>query len=303
MTDGTSYTYKNLTIDYSLLNQAATAIEGLSPEIARIKKANRSGGRGAAATVPGQVNDNNTHLGPGLSLYHALGSFYSRWGRDMDNAMDALDKMAGYFKGVADSFMETDAAQAAGLNLSAAMSAVLRYPAALDEWYKEQANATAAGKAFTTPQPTAPANPFHLTSANGAVTTYTTQADPNVPAADKATHAPNVVLASETTTVTVNGMTYTETTTFQGDQGWSPDGGPTQNTTQTITNPDGSTDTITMTTDTSGKGTLTDYNSASKTTSTYTRADWKSKWVDTTPPDQSDSSGGGDGPDAAPFVN
>lgn len=302
MTDSTSYNYKDLTIDYGLLHQAAIAIEGLSPEISRIKNAARAEGRAVVETVPGQVNQNNPHLGPGTSLYRALGHFYSRWANDMSNAMDALDKMAGYFKGVADSFMETDAAQAAGLNLSAAMSAVLRYPAAMDEWYRERDNATAAGKQFTTPQPTAPANPFRLTSANGAVTTYTTQTDTNVPAADKATHAPNVVLASETTTVTVNGMTYTETTTYQADQGWSPNGGPTQNTTQTITNPDGSTDTITTTTDTSGKGTLTDYNSASKTTSTYTRADWNSKWVDTTPPDQ-DSSGGDGGPDAAPFVN
>lgn len=303
MTDSTSYNYKNLTIDYSLLNQAATDIQNLSPEIDRIKKAARSTGRAVSYTVPGQVNDNNPHLGPDSSLYLALGHFYGRWGRDMGNAMDALDKMAGYFKGVADSFMETDAAQAAGLNLSGAMSAVLRYPAALDEWYKERDNASAQGKAFTTPQPTAPANPFRLTSGNGAVTTYTTQTDTNVPDADKTTHAPNVVLASETTTVTVNGMTYSETTTYQADQGWSKNGGPTQNTTQTIHNPDGSTDTITMTTDTSGKGTLTDYNSSSKSTSTYTRADWNSKWVDTTPHDQSSGSGDDNGPDAAPFVN
>jgi hypothetical protein len=78
MTDGTSYNYKNLTIDYSLLNQAATDIQNLSPEIDRIKKAARSTGRSVSYTVPGQVNDNNPHLGPGTSLYLALGHFYGR---------------------------------------------------------------------------------------------------------------------------------------------------------------------------------------------------------------------------------
>ncbi len=297
-----SYTYKNLTIDYGLLNQAAVDIQALSPEITRIKNASVYESDGIVQTVPGAVNDDNPDLGPGNDLYTELGLFYWRWGDDMKNAMDALDKMAGYFQGVADSFMETDAAQAAGLNLSAAMSAVLRYPAALDQWYEDSADATAAGKTLTEPQPTAPASPYQLTPGSGPSTTFTTQADPNVPAADRTTHAPNVVLASETTSVTVDDMTYSETTTYQADQGWGSNGGPTQNTTQVIHNPDGSTDTLTTTTDTTGKASMTDYNSASQTTSTYTRADWNSTWVDTTPSDTSSSSGDS-GPDPAPFVD
>jgi hypothetical protein len=135
---------------------------------------------------------------------------------------------------------------------------------------------------------------------NNATTTFTTMDDTNVPSDDKAVHATNQVFASETTTVTVNGMTYKETTTFQADQGWG-NGNPTQNTTQVINNPDGSTDTITTTTDTSGHGNMTDVNSDG-TTTTYTRADWNSKWVDTTPVDTS-SSNNDNGPDAAPFVD
>jgi hypothetical protein len=311
--DGSTYNYKNLVIDYSLLNEAATDIKGLSPEIDKIKGAAHAVYRGGAVyTVPGQNNENNPALGPGTGLYRALGRFYGAWSRDMSNAMDSLTQMAGYFKGVADSFMETDASQAAGLNMSSAMSAVLRYPLALDQWYKDKADAEAAGKTFSEAQPAGLSSPYSLangsTLANGevlgtnnATTTFTTMTDTNVPDADKATHATNVMFASETTTVTVNGMTYKETTTFQADQGWGNDS-PTQNTTQVINNPDGSTDTITTTTDTSGKGDMTDVNSGG-TTSTYTRADWKSPWVDTTPADQSGSSSGNSGPDAAPFVN
>ncbi|HTJ67576.1 MAG TPA: hypothetical protein VL551_08625 [Actinospica sp.] len=307
--DGSTYNYKNLVIDYSLLNQAATDITALSPQIDKIKNAAHAVYRGGETyTVPGQNNENNLELGPGGGLYRALGRFYGSWGRDMGNAMDSLNKMGGYFKGVADSFMETDASQAAGLNMSSAMSAVLRDPLALDQWYKDKADAEAAGKTFTEPQPTAPTSPYSLAngayganSSNNATTTFTTQTDTNVPSDDKATHAANVVFASETTTVTVNGMTYKETTTFQADQGWG-NGSPTQNTTQVINNPDGSTDTVTTTTDTGGKGNMTDVNSDG-TTTTYTRADWKSKWVDTTPASDQSGDNGDSGPDAAPFVD
>jgi len=298
-----AYTYKQLTIDYSLLNDAATDIKGLSPEIKRIKNAVKPGYRSVVETVPGLVNENNLELGPGDKLYHALGAFYAKWRTDMSNAMDALDKMAGYFKGVADSFMETDASQAAGLNLSAAMSEILRYPVALDQWYTDKANTEHAHKTFSEPKPVDPTSPFQLASGNNAVTTFTTTTDTNVPSADKSVHATNVVLSSETTTVTVGGQTYSETTTYQADQGWG-NGVPTQNTTQVIHNPDGSTDTVTMTTDTSGHGTMTDLNSSTKETTTYTRANWSSDWVDVTPKDDSSSGDGSDnGVDPAPFVN
>lgn len=299
MADSGSYNYKNVVIDYTLLNDAATDITGLSPEIKRIKNSVKPEYHSFDYTVPGQVNANNIELGPGTKLYDALGAFYAKWGRDMSNAMDALEKMAGYFKGVADSFMETDASQAAGLNVSSLMSAVLRYPAAMDQWYTDKANFDHAhpNSTYTVPKPTAPTSPYELTATNGITTTFTTQTDTNIPSDSKSKNATNEVLASETTTVTVGGQTYSETTTYQSDQGWA-NGSPVQNTTQVIHNPDGSTDTITMTTDTSGKGTMTDLNSSTKDTTTYTRSDWKSGWVDTTPKDTS-----GDDDSAAPLVN
>lgn len=291
----------DLVIDYGLLNQAAGDIQNLSPEIDRIKNSVRSEGRATVETVPGQVNENNPDLGPGTALYRELGAFYSKWSGDMQNAMDSLDKMAGYFKGVADSFMETDASQASGLNESAMISAVLRYPLAMDEYDKEAAAAQKAGNAPPLPI-LPPTNPFSLNATGGPVTTYTTTTDTNVPAADKATSTPNVILVSETTTDTVDGLTYSETTTYGADQGWNANG-PTQNTTQTVNNPDGSTDTVTTTTNTSGQGTMTDYNSSTKDTTTYTRSDWNSGWVDTTPADTSGSDPSDNGVDPAPFVD
>jgi hypothetical protein len=275
----------DLLLDYALLNQASQDIKDLSPQIKKISNAVRAEGRAEVETVPGLVNENNTELGPGTTLYRELGAFYSRWGSDMSNAMDALNKLAGYFSGVADSFMETDASQAAGLNESAALSAIMRYPVAMDEYNRELAADQAAGKAAPS-VPVAPTSPFSA-YAGGPTTTYTTQTDTAIPAADKSTSTTNVVLASETTTDTSGGLTYSETTTFAADQGWGANGGPTQDTTQVIDNPDGTTDTITTNVGTSGSGTMTDVNSSSGTT-TYTRSDWNSNWVDTTPDDTGD---------------
>ena len=272
----------DLVVDYSLLNQAAQDIKDLSPHIDKKKNSVRSEGRGAEVeTVPGLVNDNNDDLGPGTTLYRELGAFYSKWGSDMSNAMDGLNKLAGYFSGVADSFMETDASQASGLNESGALSEIMRYPQQMDTYNQELAADQKAGKPAP-PLPVAPTSPYSLNS-GGPVTTYTTQTDTNVPDADKSTSTTNVVFASETTTDTVGGLTYSETTTYGADQGWA-NGGPVQDTTQVIHNPDGSTDTITTNVDTSGSGTMTDVNSSSGTT-TYTRSGFDSDWVDTTPSD------------------
>jgi hypothetical protein len=288
----------DLVMDYSLLNQAAQDIKSLSPEITKVQNSVRSEGRGGEVeTVPGLVNENNDDLGPGTTLYRELGAFYSKWGTDMSNAMDALNKLAGYFSGVADSFMETDASQAAGLTESAALSAIMRYPVEMDQYYQTLAADQAAGKAGP-PVPVAPSSPFTLVP-GGPTTTYTTQVDTAIPAADKSTSTPNTILASETTTFSAGGMTYSETTTFGADQGWGPNGSPTQDTTQVIDNPDGSTDTVTTNVDTSGAGTMTDVNSSSGTT-TYTRAAGAdAKWVDTTPAPSDSGSDGGD--DGSPF--
>jgi hypothetical protein len=279
-------------MDYGLLNQAAQDIKGLSPEISRVKNVAHLVGRGEVTySVPGQTNNDNTDLGPSGTLFESLGRFYGSWSGDMSNAMDGLDKLAGYFQGIADSFMETDASQAAGFNESAMMSAMLRYPQQVDEYYQILANAQKAGKPLPT-YPAAPQNPYALSGTSGLSTSFTTGDDTAVPAADKTTHAPNQILSSETTSVTSDGMHYSETTTFGADKGWGPDG-PTQDTTQVITNPDGSTDTLKTTLNTDGSGSMTDTDSASGNTNTYTRSGWNASWVDTTPP-SSDSSSGSD---------
>lgn len=285
----------DLVMDYGLLNQAAQDIQGLSPEINRVKNVAHTVGRGEVAyNVPGQSNSDNVELGPTGTLFTALGRFYGRWSSDMSNAMDGLDKLAGYFKGVADSFMETDASQAAGFNESAVMSAVLRYPAQLDEYYQILANAEKAGKPLPT-MPTPPQGTFGLPGTNGLTTTFTYGTDTNVPDADKSAHGTNQIITSETTTVNVDGMTYSETTTFGPDKGWGPNG-PTQDTTQVITNPDGSTDTLKTTVDTSGSGSMTETDSTTGDTSTYTRSGWDASWVDTTPKSTGSNSDGSQTP-------
>lgn len=275
----------DLVMDYGLLNQAAQDIKGLSPEIDRVKNVAHLVGRGEVTySVPGQTNDDNTDLGPSGTLFESLGRFYGSWSSDMSNAMDGLDKLAGYFQGIADSFMETDASQAAGFNESAMMSAVLRYPSQVDEYYQVLANAQKAGKPLPT-YPVAPTSPYSLAGTSGLSTTFTYGGeDTAIPAADKATHGSNLLISSETTTVHSEGMTYSETTTFGADKGWGPDG-PTQDTTQVITNPDGSTDTLKTTVDPSGSASMTDTDSSSGDTNTYTRSGWNAQWVDTTPPD------------------
>jgi hypothetical protein len=272
----------DLVISYGLLNQAANDIQNLSPEIDRIQNSVKSEGKATVGTVPGQVNENNPDLGPGVGLYHALGAFYSTWQSPTSNAMDGLDKLAGYFKGVADTFQEADASMAGGLNAGAAISAVLRYPQLMDQYVEALEYMLNPQGVQVNPDPSAPipvSNPFSLAGTTGLATTFTMGGeDPDSPPGVKASTWPNDLVASETTTVTQDGMHYSETTTFGPDQGWGPDG-PTQDTTQLVTNPNGSTDTVTVTTDTSGKATMTDLSSATGTTTTYTRADWTAKFI------------------------
>ncbi|HEV2635921.1 MAG TPA: hypothetical protein VGX23_12280 [Actinocrinis sp.] len=276
----------DLIIAYGLLNQAANDIKGLSPESSRIQNTAKAEGRGIALTVPGQVNENNPDLGPSRNLYRALGTFFDHWASPMSNAMDGLDKLAGYFQGVADTFEEADASQAAAMTEGAMMSAILRYPQQMDLYTQELENEVDPNGKLVGSDPTPPTpvpNPFSLPGVTGATTTYTMGGqDPYSPPGVKSSSWPNDLVTSETTTVTGDGMTYSETTTFGPDQGWGPNG-PTQDTTQVVTNPDGSTDTITTTSDTSGKGNMSELDSTSGKTSTYTRADWNSSWVDTTP--------------------
>jgi len=238
---------KNLVVGYALLNQAANDIKALSPESDRIQNTARLEGRAVVQFVPGQVNNDDYQLGPGINLFRALGDFYGNWSTPMANAMDGLNKLGSYFKQVAEAFAEADASQAGSLNASAAISKYMLNPTQSSGSY---------GLAGT-----------------DAVTTYTTNGKR---------------VTSETTTVNASGLTYSETTTFGPVLGKGPNG-PIQDTTQVITNPDGSTDTVTTTVNASGAGTRTDTNSATGQTTTYTNAGGDAPWVDITPPSTSGS--------------
>jgi len=297
----------DLVISYGLLNQAANDIKNLSPEINRIQNTVRAEGRGATyESVPGQVNADNYDLGPGVGLFRALGNFYSNWSSPTSNAMDGLNKLEGWFQGIADTFQEADASFAGGMNAGAAISAILRYPQQMDAYTNElnwEFNPNTGQQMYGDPTPPIPvADPYAIDGTTGLTTTYTMGGeDPYSPVGVKASSWPNDLVSSETTTVNQDGMSYSETTTFGADQGWGPNG-PTQDYKQVITNPDGSTDTITMTTDTSGKATMTDLSSATGDTSTYTRADWKSAFVNTTPASSNGSDpNSGNNTDGSPF--
>lgn len=284
----------DLKISCGKLYQAQTDIQNLSPEIGRIQNTVRAEGRGATyETVPGQVNSDNTELGPGLDLFRALGDFYANWSSPMSNAADGLNKLAGYYKGVADTFMKADASIAAGLNAGAAISAAESYPLRLDLYDEElywAINPKTGKRMYADPSlpPPPPDGDFSISGTTGMSTSYTLagedSAAPTQTLPGGTVYKPPALVSSETTTVTVNGMSYSETTKFGADQGWGDHGGPTQNYTQVVTNPDGTTDTVTVTTDTSGHATETDLSSATGDTTTYTRANWDSSWVDVTPP-------------------
>jgi hypothetical protein len=276
----------DLIMSYGLLNQAASDISNLGPEVTRIQNTIRGNGKGLPI-VPGATGASDGDLGPGMNLYRALGSFYETWQTPAQNAMDGLDKLGGYFKQVADAFQEIDASTAGGINAGTAISDVLRYPELMDQYnnalmYMVNPQGQQAYAAPTMPTPID--DPFSLPGTTGLSTTYTMGGqDPDSPPGVKSSSWPNDLVASETTTVTQDGMNYSETTTFGPDKGWGPDS-PTQDTTQVITNPDGSTDTIKTVIDPgNGSGTMTDLNSASKQTTTYTRAGWDATWVNNTP--------------------
>jgi hypothetical protein len=278
-----------LVISYGTLNQAATDIGNLAPESSRISNSVRTVGRSTEYLVPGLVNDDDYDLGPLGRLATALAGYYANWSTDIANAMDGLNKLGGYFKGVADAFAETDMSQAAALNEGAMMSAILQYSAQLDLYNEEVANGGGRNGVAAPVAPVPVTSPFSLPGTSGVSTTFTLGgADPFSAPGTPANATPNDLVTSETTTVTADGLTYTETTTLDPDQGWGPNG-PTQDSTQVIHNLDGSTDTVTTTVNTSGSGTMTDMGSSTGNTTTYTRSSWTADWVAQTAPAASTS--------------
>jgi hypothetical protein len=280
----------DLVIDYESLYTAAGDLTSLNDEIGTIKGGSRIGGY-----IPGTNGQEflSEEMGPG-GIGYALSDFYDNWSSPLHDAGDQITKLAATFKGVAQTFFDADAAQLAGINSGEALSAVRNYPSELAsynqnlaEWNKikdpdnvQYYDINGNLQTMSVPKPTAPTAPGSSYSAvPGVTTTWTTGGtDPYDPSGGP-------LITGETSSYSIDGMNYSETTTFGPDQGWA-DGGATQNSVQTVNHSDGSTDTITTTQDTSGAGTSTDVNvnSGTTTTTVSTRANWNAPWVATPPP-------------------
>ncbi|MBS2961547.1 hypothetical protein KGA66_00715 [Actinocrinis puniceicyclus] len=261
----------DLVIDYQLLHDAAGQLDSLKTQIDDINNADTIDGYVPIANN-GQVDTGD--LGPG-NLPTSLWNFYSNWQSPLSNATKQVQQLAATFRGVAQTFFDADASQVAAVNSGLAQSAVRNYPSEyaayqkqLAEWeklpdpnhvqyYDENGNLVTT----SVPRPTAPTNPGTTYGGSAGVTTNVTTSGTD--------GSGNPLVTSETSTYTVDGMTYTETTTFGPDKG-DVNGHPTQDSTQTIHHQDGSTDVITTTNNLDGSSHSTDVNTASGQTTTTT---------------------------------
>ncbi len=261
----------DLVIDYVLLNDAAGQLDALKTQIDDINNADTMDGYVPTANN-GQVD--TADLGPG-NLPTSLWNFYSNWQSPLSNATKQVQQLAATFRGVAQTFFDADASQVAAVNAGLAQSAVRNYPSEYAAYQKQLAQWEKLpdpndvqtydenGNLITTsvPKPTAPVDPGSTYGGSAGVTTSVTTNGKD--------GAGNPLVTSETTTYTIDGMTYTETTTLSADKG-DVNGHPTQDTTQTIHHQDGSTDVITTTNNTDGSSTSTDVNTANGTSTTTT---------------------------------
>jgi hypothetical protein len=259
----------DLVIDYQLLNDAASQLDALKTEIDDINDADTMDGYVPVANN-GQVD--TADLGPG-NLPTSLWNFYWNWQSPLSNATKQVQQLAATFRGVAQTFFDADASQVAAVNSGLAQSAVRNYPSEYAAYQKQLAQWEKLpdpnhvqtydenGNIITTsvPKPTAPVDPGSTYDGSAGVTTSVTTNGKD--------DSGNPLVTSETTTYTVDGMTYTETTTFGADKG-DVDGHPTQDSTQTIQHQDGSKDVITTTNNLDGSSTSTDVNTGSDGSST-----------------------------------
>lgn len=302
-------TVADIIIDYESLHDAANQLNALETEISTLDHTDTLNGN--IPSTSGDVDPST--LGPG-NIGWALSDLYSAWNDPLDNAGKQIRKLSATFTGIANAWFDVDASQSAAVNASMDIAAVNNYGADVVQYNKAEA---AYNKALTdydnakaydeqndpsalkylgpppTP-PTPPTDPGAAYSSQPGASSTVTYGPPDPKNPDDPT---GKTVASETTTVTVDGMTYTETTAFGPDKGWA-NGQPTQDTTQTITHSDGSTDKITITENTDGSATETDVSSTG-TTTTATRAGWTAQWVDTTPPNGDNSNNDG----TVPFLS
>jgi hypothetical protein len=309
----------DLVISYQALNNAATQLTNIESESDAIDKAMQIGEGTrtniSAGYIPSSSGSMSPYtLGPG-NLPSAMSDFYRAWADPFHNAMDQLKQLASTFTGVAQAWFDADATQAAGINSDLAQSNLTNYDAelaqynanppspgdyvqALASWEAQLLQIVTSGLSASQmayqltalgppPQPEVkPTDPgTTLTTGN---TTTTLQAN-GAPYAPDTAEPTSPTVTSETTTVSVDGMTLTETTTFGAPKGYV-NGQLVQDWTQTVTNADGSKDTTTAVAGLDGSISETTKDSSGDVTSTATRANWTAPWVYT---DDSSSSGSG----------
>ena len=266
----------DLVLDYALLHQLAGSMRELK---AKIKTDVDVGSRRAIVTKNG-TTVSSAEVG-NSSVYAALSAFFYACHSPFNDAMELLDKLADNFDGIAKAFFDVDADFAGKVNTARLQARIAQWQADTAgynhyleikdksvsyQYYDEHGNRQTATIPLWDPNQPAPAPPGAMPTAidgtapvgSNHTTATTTDANGNI--------------LSETTTVNSgDGLTYTETTnyTYHDSNG---DGKPDYvDYSSTITHSDGSSETITKTTNPSdGSYVVTDKTGDGTSTSTIT---------------------------------
>jgi hypothetical protein len=262
----------DLVLDYALLHDLASSMRDLK---SKIKTDVDAGSRRAVVNSSGATVD-SSQVG-NTTVYAALSMFFYACGGPFKDSMDLLDKLADNFDGIAKAFFDVDADFAGKVDTARLQANIAQWQADtkayqhyLDikdksvtyQYYDEHGNKqTGSIPLWSGPPPAQPgAMPTQIdgTSPVGSNhTTSTTDANGNI--------------ISETTTVNSGGgLSYQETTnyTYHDTTG---DGKPDYvDYTSTITHSDGTTETVSKTTNPDGSYVVKDTTSDGTSTSTVT---------------------------------
>lgn len=262
----------DLVLDYALLHQLAGSMRDLKSKIktdvdagSRRAIVNKNGGTVGSADV------GNT------TAYAALSAFFYACHGPFNDAMDLLDKLADNFDSIAKAFFDVDADFAGKVDTARLQARIAQWQADtkayqhyLDikdksvtyQYYDQNGHLqTGSIPLWSGPPPDQPgAMPTSIDGTANVGTNHTV-----------VTTDSNGNITSETTTVTSgDGMTYTETTTYSYHD-TNGDGKPDYvDYNSTITHSDGSSETISKTTNTDGSYVIKDTTKDGTSTSTVT---------------------------------
>jgi hypothetical protein len=265
----------DLVIDYSLLHDLASTIRNLQATI-QTDFDSVGSGRVAKSTGPTSAGTASSAEIGDSGLYYALGAFYTTCDTPFHDAMKRLKELADTFDGVAKAFFDVDADFAGKVNTARLQSKIgqweadeaqyqrylkLKDQSVTYQYFDKDGHKQTGSIPLWDPKSPAPNEP-------GAVPT---SLDDTADAGTKVTLNDKHQIVSETSDVaTANGLHYTETTTYTyGD----PDGdGKDQvvSSKTTITHSDGSTETISKTTNPDQSSVMTDKTDDGTSTTTTT---------------------------------